>query len=100
MASIQTERSEARWSRVMTDQQLSGLSQRAYCVREGLALSTFALWRRRLSQSAVTADPARFVEIVPRSESEPNAALDSSVHAWDIELDLGGGVTLRMRRRC
>lgn len=49
----------------------SGLTQREYCERFGLALSTFQLWRRRLVDAQV-AEPC--LDIVPFFQA-PRAAL-------------------------
>lgn len=47
------------WSEHMKGWQASGLSQRAYCQREGVALSSFDHWRRQLKQITALAKPAR-----------------------------------------
>lgn len=50
------------WREHMEGWQASGLSQRGYCQREGLALSSFDHWRRRLKQLGATSastQPAR-----------------------------------------
>lgn len=41
------------WREHMKGWQASGMSQRGYCQREGLALSSFDHWRRRLKQIGV-----------------------------------------------
>ena len=45
--------------------QRSGVSQRDYCSQRGLALSTFTLWRRRLSTTQLRALPVGVVDLVP-----------------------------------
>jgi len=42
-------RGSAFWRRAIQRWEKSGQSQRAFCDLEGLALSTFCLWRRRLA---------------------------------------------------
>jgi len=54
---------EARWRHHMRCWQHSGVSQREYCERAGLALSTFQLWRRRLGTESPAASTC--VELVP-----------------------------------
>jgi hypothetical protein len=61
------------------------VSRKVFCEREGIPRSSFETWRRRLASRAVT---PKFVE-VPASVA--------SVAAWDMELQLPGGVVLRMR---
>ena len=45
--------------------QRSGLSQREYCARSGLCLSTFSLWRRRLATSQPRSSVTSVVDLVP-----------------------------------
>lgn len=87
-----TRRSEQEWRAVMAQFARSGLGGEAFCAREGIALSTFWNWRSRLQRSsrAKAVSPASpFVELVS----------DSASRTFDIELDLGRGVVLRMRGR-
>jgi len=86
-------RSAGDWREILERQQASGLSQAAFCQREGIALSTFARWKQRFDADA-------------RTDSEPVAgesgwvelpAVGLSTSAWMIELDLGGGVCLRLK---
>jgi putative transposase len=81
----------------------SGLSRRAFCARHAIALSTFDWWCRRLARGAgepVAAQEeaqALFLEL-----DAPLAATASNIKpaspAWDLELELGAGVVLRLRR--
>jgi hypothetical protein len=64
------ESSEQDWRRRIHGWEQSGLSQREFCSRHRLSLSTFTLWRRRLRAGTglAVAGPAPFpvpVEIVP-----------------------------------
>jgi hypothetical protein len=61
---IQSTGKERFWRGHMEGWQQGSLSQRQYCERHGLALSTFTLWRRRL-QTAGAAPSRSGVEIVP-----------------------------------
>lgn len=85
-------RSEQEWRAVMAQFARSGLGSEAFCAREGLAPSTFWNWRSRLQRGGRTkaaAPVSPFVELVS----------DSASREFDIELDLGRGVILRMRGR-
>jgi hypothetical protein len=53
-----TESARERWARIIREQGESGLSVAAFCVRRGIAVSSFYPWKRRLA-----AMPA-FVEAV------------------------------------
>jgi transposase len=82
----------------------SGLTQRAFCAREGVGLSTLALWLRRRRRGLIEgARPAGgrigaeklaagLVEVALRSPTLRTTGLG----AWRYEVELGGEVTLRM----
>jgi hypothetical protein len=78
-------RSAREWRSLISRQERSGLSQAAFCEREGIALATFAKWKRRVKARAAAAE---FVEVTPRSES---------VEGWELEVTLPKGVVLRVR---
>ena len=83
-------RSPDQWSQVISDQRAIGLSQVEFCKREGIAPSTFARWRQRLSGAEK-----------PTFGEEPRIELGDfpgSRAGRDIELDLGDGISLRLRR--
>ncbi|MDE0421014.1 MAG: IS66 family insertion sequence element accessory protein TnpB [Gammaproteobacteria bacterium] len=87
------QRTAAQWRSIMARQEASGLTCEAFCAAEGIGRSAFWRWRRRLADeeaaSAGNGGPM-FVEL-------PGAGAAS----WDAELELGGGVVLRVRRpRC
>ena len=80
--------SRSEWERILGAYEASGLSQAGYCRREGLSLSSFRNWRNRLG-SGPCASPGGFIEVLgPAPET-----------GWEVELDLGGGAILRLRRR-
>ena len=95
-------RSASDWRALMQDFSRSGETRVQFCERHGLTLSTFAWWRSHLRResaavSNTTSAPASalFVELAPDDETKPIAAV--ATH-WDVELELGRGVFLRLRR--
>lgn len=88
-------RSASEWHAIVAAYADSGMSQKAFCQREGLALSTFQYWKRRLRADEVHSAPA--------SESSPAVidlgALDDRPAGWEVEIALGDGVSLTLRRR-
>ena len=81
-------RDREEWQRLITQQQSSHLSQKAYCQEHGLGLSTFQYWKRKLRTAGL---PVTWLELPP--------AVDGSLVAgWDIELELGNGVCLRLKQ--
>ena len=83
-------RSATQWIELLAEQAGGELSQRAFCERQGLSYASFCHWKRRLrkdSQSRLP--PGGFLEL--------DLSPSSRVH-WDVELTLGEGVVLRVRR--
>ena len=80
-----TRRTEAQWTEILGRFESSRLDSRKFCRREGLALSSFQRWRRRLGSVA----GAEFVELLPNSSpSVPSAN-------WSFDVSLPNGVRLR-----
>lgn len=89
-----TRRSADQWRKLIAEQADSGLSQEAFCKHKRLALSTFANWKRRLGT-----EPAAETERAPDSSTWIDlGSLGGRSSGWDIELDLGDGICLRLRR--
>ena len=66
---------EAEWRVLMADYERWDGTQASFCKARGVSLKTFQGWRRKFGLTARA------------------AASD-----WDVELSLGGGVVLRLRR--
>jgi hypothetical protein len=79
---------QARWERRIRQWRDSGLSQRIFCQRKGLALSTFQWWRQRLAGAARAAQPPAFLPIEPK----PAAAGPAGV----VHVELADGVRVRL----
>ncbi|MDZ7787030.1 MAG: IS66 family insertion sequence element accessory protein TnpB [Halofilum sp. (in: g-proteobacteria)] len=86
-------RNESQWRAILSAFAGSGLSQKAFCQREGLAPSTFQYWKRRLAKD----------DAEPASEAGPAVidlgALEERPAGWEVEIALGDGVSLTLRRR-
>ena len=92
-------RSRAEWQEIYNTWQSSGQTQREFCDTQGLRHRTFEKWSRRFRKAdgaPPAAAPTRqpFVELTGTVHTEPAQA------GWDIELELGQGVILRMRKPC
>jgi hypothetical protein len=85
--SEELEAKQAYWDRRIAQWRDSGLSQRVFCESQGLALSTFQWWRKRLAESP-SAQP-RFLPI----ELKPAAA--ATVGAT-VQIELASGTRLRL----
>lgn len=89
------------WQELIAQQAKSGMTIAEFCDATGLSQSTFNNWKRRLRNNTVAEDPlvnkddALFVSL------PVSAAISDDQHSavhWDIELDFGNGMCLRLRR--
>jgi hypothetical protein len=73
------------WQQHFKRCQASGLTRRAYCAREGLALSTFDRWRS-LSRSSGGAPSKAALTLVPIQVERPLHVTLKSPAGWEIQL--------------
>ena len=94
----------SRWSVLVERQSASGLSQREFCDTEGLAVSTFSHWKRKLAGVPTTqhrrdADRPLFTPLHALTEpAEAPIADEASASSWSVDLDLGDGLRLTIRK--
>ncbi len=85
-------RSEAEKRQIVERYERSGRTCKAFCERHGIALSNLQRWRSEYGSAGKHGScglgQIPFVEIVPQQE----------VRGWELELELGIGMYLRMRR--
>ncbi len=90
-------RSPEQWRDLFTRFEQSGQTRERFCTEQGLALSSFDRWRHKLRHDGPRGEAgvgdALFVELTPDAES-------SVKPTWAVELQLGAGVVLRLRRAC
>jgi len=84
-------RGAAEWRRWLSRYARSSLSQKAFCARHGLALSTLTYWRGR-ERNRVSGQPASFVE-VPQSAM---VTVPSPMADTGVLIELPGGVRLEV----
>ena len=92
-------RGTGAWQALMAQHADSGLTVAAFCRCEAISTASFYQWRLRLGAQA-SAVPARlepvgsagFVDIGTLHVSDPMPAV------FELRLDLGGGLTLQLRR--
>ena len=90
-------RSRAQWQALIARAEHSELSVTEFCRRESVSTASFYSWRNRLSTNA---------ESVSRPTSVGGDFIDlgtlgdgkDSTSPWLIELELGAGMVLRLRR--
>lgn len=91
--------SSQQWQQIINQQLESGLSQKDFCRSHQISLATFSNWKRKLNTDTgndfSSPDPALDKDWIALSAGLPEPSDDSS---WHMELELPGGVILRMRR--
>lgn len=83
------------WQHLIRQQAESELSAKAFCERNDIAYQSFINWKRRLSAELPSTriqhnSLPQFVEL-----TTPQHRVDAHPR-WLVELDLGGGVQLRI----
>jgi len=81
------------WQALLTKYAFSGLSQKAFCQLHQLSTSSFYQWKKKLSNDLPAATD--FIDISPQSVN--NADYSSSSSSYQVELELGNGMFLRVR---
>lgn len=81
-------RSRAEWAQIIERFDAGTDSVSAFCRSEGIGVGSFYQWRNTLQTSQAPAP--RFIELEAPFASPPVQ--------WQVELDLGDGVVLRLRR--
>jgi hypothetical protein len=96
---VRVSRTPDQWRTLFDRFEHSGQTRDQFCHEQGISLSSFSHWRTKLrKQKAVAPPPPEsplFTELT--SVAQPEA---SPVSGWDIELQLGADVFLRLRRPC
>ena len=94
-------RTAAQWQKLIERFERSGQTRGKFCAAHGLALSTFDLWRRKLHAMPVAVAEERpealFVELTHPAQRQ-TAPTSSVTDGWEVELELGAGMVLRLRR--
>jgi hypothetical protein len=92
-------RSRAQWQGLIERAARSPLSIAAFCRAEDVSTASFYSWRKRLgaatSGGAVAEDAAEDGTFLELGTLRPEVA---GPRPWDIELELGAGMVLRLRR--
>jgi hypothetical protein len=83
-------RSRSDWRQLIDEQARSGLSQTAFCAARTVSTTSFQHWKRQLAAAASPSSSPTWLDLGPLRESV--------AAGWDIELELGAGVCLRLRR--
>ena len=87
-------RTEAQWHQLIAAFEASDLSVNEYCAEHNLKYTAFYQWRKRLqSKPSNHPSPPSLIELTDFAKTP-----SSQSSSWDIELELGSGTFLRIRR--
>jgi len=90
-------RTPGQWQAVFEQFEDSGQTREQFCHEHDISLSSFSRWRTKLrkqgSSNPLSADLPLFAELTPEVQTPVSPG-------WDIELQLGRDVFLRLRRPC
>ena len=95
-------RTPDQWRVLVAEFESGDLSRRNFCDKHQIAPSGLYKWRHHFSQANHTVD---FIDIGAQVNSPPLQPLpaspaESASRDWQIELDLGHGMRLRVYRAC
>jgi hypothetical protein len=74
----------------VSEQAEGGLTQTAFCEAKGISVASLQYWKRKLADDVTPPPLAPWVDLGTLSASTSSG--------WDIELQLGDGICLRLRR--
>ena len=88
-------RSRTQWKSLVEKFNSSGLTKSAFCKHHGVTTSCFYRWQKILAEESA---PANFIDITePVASAVVPRSVPETHNHWQVELELGAGVILRMR---
>jgi len=87
-------RTREQWRAIIRDYEASGRSPREYCHERGLTFSVFSNWNRVFRTEGIK-ETSPFIEL-PLDDARVLPP-DPADKDWRVEVDLGGGIVLRLR---
>lgn len=88
-------RSQGQWKALLEEFSNSGLTKTAFCKKHRIATSSLYRWQQILSWKASDTD---FIEVTePLSLTPAPSPAQMRNNDWQVELELGAGIVLRLR---
>lgn len=92
---IRTQRTRDQWKSLVAGFATSGLTKTAFCKKQRIATSCLYRWQKVFASQPTSAD---FIDITKTVSSAPTAQrLADNNPQWQVELELGAGIVLRVR---
>ena len=101
MAMYRPRRSSAEWQAIIDEQAQSDVSAKRFCAERDIGYPSFLSWKHKLSWAesagSATGAPA-FIELTGPIVHHATREVDDTQPSpgWLAELDLGGGICLRI----
>ena len=90
------QRTRGQWKSLVEEFTTSGLTKTAFCKKKTIATSCFHRWQQVFSGQSAAAEFIDITEPVAAVASSPPVAGNAD---WQVELELGTGMVLRLRTR-
>ena len=90
--------SSEQWQHIINEQLESGMSQKDFCLSQNISIATFSSWKRKLrddNESTSISDAKSQHDWIEIPANFPQPETPSACH---MELELPGGVILRIRQ--
>ena len=88
-------RSQGQWKALLEEFNTSGLTKSAFCKKHRIATSSLYRWQQLLAEHA---GPTDFIDVTqPLSSTPVPPPAPSGDNDWQVELELGADVVLRLR---
>jgi len=91
-----TYRKHEEWRQLINKFEAGDLSTTEFCAKHGIASSGLYNWRKKFQQEHAAAQESAFIELPQIAMDEPLP--HNSSDRWDVELELGNDVILRLRK--
>ncbi len=99
---MKTRRSQSQWQELVEAHSNSELSQKAFCEQQGISIASFGYWKRKLKAKSRHVSPADQAPDASDAWIELPLAVQPGGNkgsTWNIELDLGNGLCLRLTQQ-
>ena len=89
------QRTRKQWKSLVDEFTSSGLTKTAFCKKHSIATSCLYRWQKVFEGQPALAD---FIDITqPVSQATPELSANDTSAQWQVELELGAGIVLRLR---
>ena len=86
-------RTQSQWKALLKEFNSSGLTKSAFCKKHRIATSSLYRWQQLFAEHAA---PTDFIDVT-QPLSRTAAPAGAGDNDWQVELELGAGIVLRLR---